>query len=240
MGELITTKFKLSVVIPCYNESNRIEKTIIELTKFFFTNRAIFTYELIFIDDGSTDDTYEKVNYMSEQYPNIRVLTYNRNAGKGFAVRTGLKEAKYDNILILDADLSVKPNNLLNSILWFNFNDTEPFAVIGERIQVIKQPIYRIFAGLCFRNLVKVLFKLPFNDTQNPYKVLHNIHKDFYNYLKTDGFSYDVELLYKLKQYQIDTYKTRVMYFNDTESKVTIKKAIKMFFELLRIRFPKK
>jgi len=225
-------KKKISVVIPCYNEEKVIVNTINTIRRFFFRHRDKFIYELIFVDDGSNDKTTHLLNVETYDKRNEKLIRYIKNRGKGYAVRTGLLNAKYDTILILDADLSVKIDNLLKVTLW----DNAVILSISKRIQVEKQPFYRIFAGFCFRWLVKIMFLMPYSDTQCPLKVLHNIPKKFINELKIDGFSYDVELIHKARQQSIPISEYEVEYFNNEDSSVTLKKTIKMFLELLRIR----
>lgn len=233
-------KIELSVVIPCYNESNRIEKCIIELTKFFFTHKDKFEYELIFVNDGSKDDTYNKIKYLSKNHNYIRVFTYNLNAGKGYAVRRGIKDAKYNNILILDSDLSIKPDALLRVAYMHNLCSDRAFMVQGKRRFIVKQSLMRQITGNMFKWFVRALFQMPFNDTQSPFKVLHNVKKHNFQILlsdlKEDGFAYDVELLYACYKEHIMVHEIIVDFYDDKDSKVTTKKAIKMFFELLRIR----
>jgi dolichyl-phosphate beta-glucosyltransferase len=244
LGELIEQTVKkadISVVIPCYNESKRIENCIIELTKFFFSNKDKFEYELIFVNDGSKDDTYHKIKFLSQSYNNIKVFTYNLNAGKGYAVRRGIKEAKYNNILILDSDLSIKPDALLRVAYMHNLYSDRAFMVQGKRRFIVKQSIIRQITGNMFKWFVKALFQMPFSDSQSPFKVLHNVKKHnlqiLISDLKEDGFAYDVELLYACWKNRIMVHEIIVDFYDDRDSKVTIKKAMKMFLELLRIRF---
>jgi len=235
--ETVRTKIGLSVVIPCYNEQNRLQQTVIELVKFFFRNRETFDYEIIFVDDGSKDNTLSILIDFEKRFSHVKWRSYTENKGKGYAVRQGLLSAKYENVLILDADLSVKPDNLLRIMQMYSpFADTT-YIVIGKRIQVLPQPLYRQVVGWGFRGLVYLFFQSPFQDSQCPFTFLHKVQKQFASELKIDGFAYDVELIHKAQKSRIPIYETAVQYFNDAESKVTLKKAIKMFFELLRIRF---
>jgi len=225
-------KIKISVVIPCYNEEKRIEKTIISIKKFFFRNRKLFDYELIIVDDGSTDMTFDIVKDM-----NLTIMRYGDNKGKGYAVRRGLLKTKYKNILVLDADLSVKPIELLGIFGLLQGGLKYPKLVIGDRIQIIQQPKYRLFLGWGFRFLTRIILSLEYKDTQCPYKIFMNFDREFIRSLKIDGFSYDVELLHKTRKEGIPIIEQDVEYMNFSDSKVTIKKTIRMFFDLLRIRF---
>jgi len=230
-------KINLSVVIPCYNEEKVLPETIMKLEKFFFKHRDMFAGELIFVNDGSSDTTEKILHSFKETGKNIRVHSYNRNIGKGYAVRRGLMLAKYNNVLLLDADLSVRPEEMLLFATMYNLNSENPFIIQGQRIQMIKQPIHRLFAGKCFELLHKLILNIGVNDTQAPFKLLHNLPEQFVSELKIDGFAYDCELLYKAKRQTIQIWKFDVSYINVEDSRVTIRKTIKMFFDLLRIRF---
>ena len=90
----------LSVIIPVYNESSRINrlKKVID-----YCEKHISDFEIIIVDDGSTDNTLEQINKMSEK---IKIVHYDKNKGKGYAVRTGIKKSSRDNVLFMDIDLS--------------------------------------------------------------------------------------------------------------------------------------
>jgi len=231
----------ISIIIPCYNEMVQLPKTIDLLTKFLSEN--FIDYELIIVNDGSIDKTdslmktifsLDKINKQTLNY-----LSYTINKGKGFAVRLGLSQAKHDLKVILDCDLSIEPHNIIKTIKYngFNFSNKRPFAVIGQRIQRIEQPKYRIFLGNCFRKLVNLFIGINFNDTQAPFKVLFSIKNEYLQELSIDGFAYDVELIKMLKEKNIFIQLEKVDYYNDKNSKVTILKTIRMGLDLIKISF---
>lgn len=225
---------KISVVIPCYNEEKILPKSIEMLEKFFFRHRNKFAYELIFVDDGSDDNTLKVLELYQKSGKNIIIETYPCNIGKGYAIRKGLYLANHDDILILDADLSVRPDELLS----IEFNEIKsPFIIKGERKYVVPQTPLRIFLGKGFSILHKIWLRLPLWDTQCPFAFLHNVPKEFVNELKVDGFAYDLELLYMAKKRNINVHSIKVSYHNVEDSRVTIRKTIQMFFDLIKIRF---
>ena len=230
-------KIKLSIVVPCYNEERILTTTVKKLEKFLFTNRKLFVGEIILVNDGSSDMTY-KLSYLSASNKSyIKVVTYPENMGKGYAVRQGIMYSKYNNILILDADLSVKPEEVLKPEVITKLEIDKPFIIAGQRVQVVKQPIHRRFVGNVFSYLHRFLFRWDIIDSQSPFKILHNIPKEFVSELNIDGFAYDVELLYKAKQKNIPIYKVSVDYINDEDSKVTLRKTIRMGLDLFKVRY---
>ena len=106
---------KLSLVIPCYNEEGNVQK-FVEVISQTFKNK-IFNYELIFINDGSQDDTLNKLKELcNNSDQNIKIINFSRNFGKEAGMYAGLKEAKGDYITIIDADLQQDPNYVLKMV----------------------------------------------------------------------------------------------------------------------------
>ena len=94
----------LSLIVPAYNEENRLQT---ELPHVFEYLRENFSrWEVLYVDDGSTDRTYQELIQVSQNHPEMHVLQLNKNSGKGRAIRTGLQAARGDVILFSDADFS--------------------------------------------------------------------------------------------------------------------------------------
>ena len=106
----------ISIVFPCYNEANRL-KILLRILK-NFKKRIINNFEIIFVNDGSSDDTFEILkNYKNRNtklYKKIKIISYQDNKGKGYALKEGIKIAKLDWILTIDTDISVSINQLNN------------------------------------------------------------------------------------------------------------------------------
>jgi len=107
---------KLSLVIPCYNEEDNVERFFNEVNNFFFYN--IDDYEFIFINDGSKDNTYKTLKdlYINNPTYNIQVLSFSRNFGKEAGIYAGLKASKGDYVCIIDADLQQHPQVVLKML----------------------------------------------------------------------------------------------------------------------------
>jgi dolichyl-phosphate beta-glucosyltransferase len=225
---------KISVIIPMYNEEKRIINTLDDVRSHLIRNN--YDYEIVLVDDGSTDNTYEILKkYISQSLDgNIRVFGYNFNRGKGYAVRFGFFNSKHNNKLIMDADNSIRIYNLLAIADW-----QKPCVYWGYRHQKIKQTKYRMFLGKVFRKVIDVMFGIKDTDTQAPFKLFINSPDDLFDSIKTDGFAYDVELYLECRRRGLEIQKVNVEYFDDKDSKVTFSKTIEMIKELIKIKLKK-
>ena len=223
----------LSIIIPCYNEDKKLIKCYSELTRFLDQKR--FIYEIVFINDGSTDKTEKLIKAFEDGDVWVKAVTYKTNKGKGYAVYRGLIESKYKTKLILDCDLSIHIKELKKyNWYWLKKQD----IIKGHRIQIIKQPFYRVMVGKIWK-VITYLFTGLYMDTQSPFTIL-NLHHSFYKSLRVNGFAFDVEILYNAKKQNKNIQRVMVNYRNDCDSKVTFKKTMLMLKELYQIRCQKK
>ena len=98
--------FSCSVIIPCYNEAGNIEEAVRRIPKM---GRET---EIIVVNDGSKDQTANIANRLKQDYPNLKLIDYSPNKGKGYAVKQGFEAASKEVLMILDADMSVPPEEL--------------------------------------------------------------------------------------------------------------------------------
>ena len=100
--------FSLSVIIPAFNEEESVSKTLNNIVSFL--SNQDFDFEVIVVDDGSTD----KTNELARKRKDIQLITLQKNRGKGYAVKTGVLKSKKDFILFMDADHAIPINYILN------------------------------------------------------------------------------------------------------------------------------
>ena len=101
---------KISVVIPLYNEEESISELVAWIAKVMYDNN--FTYEIIIVDDGSTDSSWDEIRKLTEEYGSIRALRFRRNYGKSAALFCGFREAEGDVVFTMDADLQDSPDEI--------------------------------------------------------------------------------------------------------------------------------
>lgn len=122
----------ITVIVPVYNEQDNIEPLIKEISE---TTKDIPVNEVIYIDDASTDETWNVLKKLRSEYPNLRILKHGNNSGQSAALLTGIKSAKNDIIVTLDGDGQNPPADI--KLLWeayeANKNPSSQLAVLGER-----------------------------------------------------------------------------------------------------------
>ena len=228
---------KLSIVVPCYNESKDIAKNS-EIIKNYLESIKQ-DYELILVNDGSKDNTKEVI----EAIPGVKALSYEPNRGKGGAVKYGIENATGDYVLFMDADLSTD----LEAIERFIKIAPNYDMVIGSRhakdsVIKKKQPALRVFIGWCCRKLVNMKFHFKYKDTQCGFKAMRtDIAKKIVSKQVVNNFAFDVEYLYIAKLNNLSIYEMGVIWADDRGSTVSpLKSSIKFFKDLSFIKKHKK
>ena len=225
---------ELSIIIPCYNEEKRIVDTLKKIIK--YCDKRVKKYEIIIVDYGSTDSIHIILN----QYLNnkIRLITLQQNMGKGYAVRTGVFNAKYKWILFTDADNST-PIEMVGKLYGYA---NKYKLIIGSRNlkdskRVIKQPFYRCFGGSVFPALVRMMLGIKIKDTQCGFKLMErDIAQAVFKIQEEHRFAFDVELIKAFLTLNLPVKEVAIDWYNDTLSKVKIKDMFNMFGALWKLR----
>lgn len=231
------TLSSISIVIPAFNEAQRLPPTLARIREFADIRPEII--EVIVVDDGSRDLTSSLVRQAATDWPLLRCVSYPTNGGKGYAVRRGALAARGDLILISDADLST-PISELDSMVTF----AEQFdIVIGSRALdrskvIVHQPWYREAMGRTFNRLVALITGLPFRDTQCGFKLLRrDAARPLFQRATVDGFAWDVEILMLAGRLGFSIKDVPVLWLNSPESRVhVVKDSLRMLRDVLRTR----
>jgi glycosyltransferase involved in cell wall biosynthesis len=187
---------RVSILVPAYNESARLESTVIQLSA--SARAARLPHEILVVDDGSKDDTPLLLHRLATRIRELVVIRLPRNQGKGAAVREGLKRARGTYVVFTDADLSTPPSELAPALRHL---ERGADVVIGSRALPgsrlpIPQPLPRRLTGRIFNLAVRILLGLPYADTQCGFK---GFRRDAARALarasSMNGFAFDVELL---------------------------------------------
>lgn len=234
----------ISIVIPCYNESDKLYNNICLLDNFLSENILNDTYEIILSNDGSKDNTLDIMNELSKKYFNIKLINNETNEGKGSAVRKGMLNASGRYVIFMDADLATDLSAINDSIKEL---DNGFDVVIGSRrikgadIR-IKQPIHRRFIGKSCSIITNALLHLNVEDTQCGFKCFkQEIINKVFSSQQIKGFAFDAEVLYISKLYGYSIKELPVIWRNaETTTVKAGSDSLKFFKQLFSIKSNKK
>lgn len=159
----------LSVVIPARDEAGAIESTVEHLHLELDLNQV--PHEIVVVDDGSTDDTWSKLTSMRDKYAELRPVKNDGDNGFGNAIIRGINEAKGDSVVIMMADES---DDCRDVVRYWNLLNEGWDCVFGSRFikggGVIDYPFIKLWLNRTANWIVKLLFRIPLNDTTNAFK----------------------------------------------------------------------
>lgn len=231
----------LSLVIPCYNEENRLEPKLSEALG-YFAARLETPFEVVFVDDGSTDRTREILESARKNFSSldVSVLGYSPNRGKGEAVKTGVLASRGDKVLVMDADFSIDIGEMFKFLAALDTHD----AAIGTKkhllTQTVKsQGVARRFLGKGFTRLTNAFLGINFTDITCGLKGFRGpAGRDVFGRQRIQRWSYDAETLFLLDRLGYSSVEVPVRWHHEEESKVrTLKAVASSFGELLAIRW---
>lgn len=228
----------LSIVVPAYNEEMRIGKTLKEILSYLSTHN--YTYELIIVDDGSTDETIRVVNDATREREDVNILTNGHNCGKGFAVKKGMLRASGQYILFTDADLSTPVGELGKFLeqLESGFD-----LVIGSRkthgaIVEVHQTWVREYMGRVFTWLTNIIVTKNLTDITCGFKCFRlEAAKRIFSRQRLNDWSFDAEILFIAQKLGYIIKEVPVSWRNDPHTKVhLLRDTFNSFLGLLKIR----
>ncbi|MDH3607105.1 MAG: glycosyltransferase family 2 protein [Acidimicrobiia bacterium] len=226
----------ISVVVPCYNERGRIVPTVGAIAS--HVSDLGVPWELIIADDGSTDDTVDRVR--ATGLTNLRVVPAPRNLGKGAAVRRGMMAARGAYLLFADADCST-PIQELDKLL-AAVHDGRADVAIGSRAasgsEAENRSAGRRIATAGLRLVAQRLLGTRVEDTQCGFKLFSSdAARRLFSRQTIDGFSFDLELLFLARQMEMRVVEVPVHWFDAPGSKVEpLKEARRFLRDVVRIR----
>jgi len=231
----------LSIVIPAYNEEQRLPGTLACVLDYLRRRQWSFA-EILVVDDGSRDGTASVVEQARQAEPAIRLLRNPSNRGKGYSVRHGMLEAKGDWILFSDADLSA-PIEELDKLLEVA-RAQGASVVIGSRaldrsLIEVHQSAFRETAGRIFNLLMRALTGLPFKDTQCGFKLFEGrVAKEVFRRQRLERFGFDAEVLFIARLRGCRMAEVPVRWRHSEGTKVSLfRDSVEMFVDLLRVRW---
>ena len=230
----------LSIVIPAYNEAERIEQTL-ETVRNYLLGRSLRA-EVLVVNDGSRDRTGPLVAACARSWPDLRLVDNPRNLGKGFSVRNGALQARGQIVLISDADLSApieEMPKLVDPILGGERDLTLGSRALDRSLIGVHQSPFREYAGRLFNGLVQLLTGLPFRDTQCGFKAFRReLMLPVLERQRIAGFGFDPEILFLARARGLRLQEIPVRWNHTEGTKVRLlEDGLEMILGLLLIRW---
>ena len=238
----------LSIVFPIFNEEFRLRSSFNHILS-FLKKKKKFKIEIIFVDDGSKDNSYNLLkqfvqinnNFKSKDKIKFKIVKSKKNLGKGSALKMGVKKAKYNWILTTDMDMSVSLFQISNWIekKLVNKKYSVYFGSRSHKKSIVERVYFRKIIGDIGSFLIFMILNIRIKDTQCGYKLYKkNCAKFAFSKLINCGFDHDLELIMLLRSKNIKIVELPVKWKHKSNSKVNVLwDPIKVFIGILKIRF---
>ena len=201
-GGIFQPLMNLSLIIPAFNEEKCIASTLEKTTAYL--QGCAWEYEVLVVDDGSSDDTVAKVRDFAQDNPRVRCLENGANRGKGYSIRAGVQQAKGRFAGFMDADYKTEISDLAPALAWLEEGWD---VVLGDRSLADSQigaghRRHRKWGSLLFKHLRSAIVGLSqFGDTQCGFKFFQTeVMRQLFGQLKVNGYMFDVEVLLLAQQ----------------------------------------
>jgi glycosyltransferase involved in cell wall biosynthesis len=230
---------QLSIVIPAYNESARIEATLDRVLT--CVDSKGWDAEVLVVDDGSTDSTASIIQSWMDRHPRLHLVQNPGNRGKGYSVRNGLLQAAGDVVMFTDADLSAPMEEA--ELLLAAIADGADVAIgsrwLDSTRQTTHQPLYRRFFGRCFNAVTRGIMGLPFKDTQCGFKAFRREAAQIvFRLQRIERWGFDPEILFIARKLKYKIIEVPVTWGHDERSRMSyLKDGMKMLEEMAVIRY---
>lgn len=214
------SQIHLSVILPAYNEENRLGRALDELAAFL--SKQVYSSEVLVVNNGSTDRTLDVARAHVNRSLQLHIL-HEECAGKGLAVRRGMLQAQGEYRFMCDVDLSMPPNEIPK---FFPPSLVDVDVAIGSREAlgaVVVSPKQRRVLGLIFNALVRLILGIDVLDAQCGFKCFHkDVAERVFSQLKLDGFAFDVEALCIAQHLGYRVREVPIEWHHDDDSRVSV------------------
>ncbi len=232
---------KLSLIIPVYNAEAFILDSLVQLTE-WKQNRK-YLIQIILVNDGSNDLTKTIIDdYIANKDLSIELISYKKNQGKGYAVKTGILAANGEYLIFTDADIPFGFDIFDTMLYYLDFKEFD--IVIGNRKSakskyILKLSFFRKLSSQIFTLIVSRYVVTGVNDTQCGLKGFTNKSAyKLFSKLQTKGFAFDVELLYLGYKFEFDIKRLPVIFEGNNISTINLtKNSILMFWDIISLPF---
>tara|TARA_B100000029_G_scaffold259792_1_gene256363 strand:- start:236 stop:973 length:738 start_codon:yes stop_codon:yes gene_type:complete len=238
----------LSIIFPVFNEELRLKSSFNHILD-FLKKKKKFKIQIIFVDDGSSDNSYNLIYEFIKNYKNskkkqkikFQIIKSKKNLGKGSALKLGVRQARYDWILTADIDMSVSLFQICN---WLEKKliNKKIFVYFGSRKNkqsVVDSNFFRQILGNLMSFLTFIILNIGIQDTQCGYKLYKkSLAKSVFYKLKDYGFNHDLEIILLLKKKHIAIKELPVKWKHKKNSRLNILiDPIKMLIGIFLMKF---
>jgi len=233
----MSNEIYLSVIMPAYNEEKLIKNTLVEVDGFL--SKQGYNYEIIVIDDGSEDRTFDILNNLQSIIRNLSILKNDKNRGKGYSVKKGMLAAKGKFRLFMDADNSTTIDQISN---FMPYLENGYDIAMGDRAlkesEIKKsQSLYKKLLGDFGNILIQFIAVSGISDTQCGFKIFsEKSARDIFSKLTIDRWGFDIEILAIAKKMGYKIKAVPVIWKNREETKVRARDYIFTLKELFKIK----
>jgi len=223
---------ELSIIIPCYNVESSIKTVVTNIIKFL--KNTDLSYEIILVNDGSTDNTLQILQKLHDEL-DLLYVSYDINRGKGYAIRNGILKSKGKFVLFTDGDLDISINSIL---LYMKYLDKFDIAIASKNHPNSKldRTNSRKTLSNMFNIIVRLLTNIKIKDTQVGFKMgKGDAFRKIFRLMTIDRYAFDVEFLvlaslsnYNIVELPVEMTLKRHFHFKDS---------LQMLFDVFRISF---
>lgn len=225
----------VSIIVPFYNENN-IDRTYQQLTAYL--SNKIPNYELIFVNDGSTDNCALGLAKLTRKDSKAHLISYTNNQGRGYGVTQGFNKARGKYLIFIDADLEIGPKHLSKLMTALKKSD----VAIGSKSHPqsnVESPMFRNISSKLYNYIIQILLDSKIRDHQVGLKGFHkNVIRQVLPLINEKRWLFDVELLYLLQQrgYNIKEIPIDIQYGYNKIRSSFVTDFLKLFYVLTDIK----
>jgi dolichol-phosphate mannosyltransferase len=224
-------ELSISVIVPVFNQESKISYSLEKIKQ--AVESAFTNYELIAVNDGSTDNTLTILEGIALTDQHIRILSYTPNKGKGYAVRYGVSHSLGDVVMFLDGDLDISPDSIRDYVEMLSTSD---LVIASKRHpkSSVTIPKSRAFLSRAFNVLIRVATGIPQTDTQAGFKAGNGeIMRKIFRNISVRRYAFDVELFTIASILHLKVQEMPVIMKIDR--KFSTKEIMNMFIDVTRI-----
>jgi len=220
----VENSLPLSIVIPCYKEEKRLEPGLSRAVD-YLSSHVHDRFEMIFVNDGSTDRTVEILEAAKRRYADIpiEIISYSPNRGKGYAVKSGVLHSHGDQVLVMDSDFSIELSEMFKFLEALDSAD----IVIGTKKHRLTETLrpqnpLRRFLGKGYTILTNIVLGLRFTDITCSFKAFRGkVARDIFERQRINRWSYDSETLFLAKKLKYTVQELPVKWHHEEHSSVS-------------------